>query len=154
MRILVLLSCAAVIVGCAKTEQPPANDTTGASATPVASTRISLADVAGKWKVRTTDLDGSNAVDGELTVTPDSSDWTLSLPNRKPVPVKILSVSGDSIVTQAGPFESVLRPGVQVTTRTAFRLQDGKLVGPTETRWATSHGDSVVQRRTEGTRAP
>lgn len=155
MRRFALLCCAAVLVGCAKSEDQPARDTAAAApATPEIPASISLADVAGKWKVRSTDEAGGAVVESELTATADTSGWTLTLPNRKPVPVRVVAVGGDSIVTEAGPFESVLRKGVQVRTRAVYRLQDGKLVGTTEARYATSAGDSVAHRPTEGTRAP
>jgi hypothetical protein len=45
-----------------------------------------------------------------------------------------MQTSGDSIITEMGPFESLLQKGVQVTTNSVMRLQDGKLWGP---RWHT-----------------
>ena len=53
----------------------------------------------------------------------------------------------------AGPYESVLRKGVQVKTTTVFRLQDGKLVGTTVAHYTTKGADSVRNLRAEGTRA-
>lgn len=159
MRRFALFCCAAVLGGCAKSENRAADDRTAmdtvaaAPATPAASA-ISLADVAGKWKVRSTDEAGGNVVETKLVATADTSGWTLTGPNRKPVPVRVSAVAGDSIVTEAGPFESFIRKGVQVTTRAVYRLQGGKLVGTTEARYATKGGDSVAQRPTEGTRAP
>lgn len=41
----------------------------------------------------------------------------------------LVTVDGDSVMTMSGPFESVLRKGVQVTTSNVSRLVDGKLVG-------------------------
>jgi len=160
MRRFALFCCAAVLGGCAKSENRAADDRTAmdtaaaAPATPAASPAISLADVAGKWKVRSTDEAGGNVIETKLVATADTSGWTLTGPNRKPVPVRVIAVAGDSIVTEAGPFESFIRKGVQVTTRAVYRLQGGKLVGTTEARYATKGGDSVAQRPTEGTRAP
>jgi hypothetical protein len=78
----------------------------------------------------------------------------MTLPGRKPVPVRVVAVAGDSIVTEAGPYESVLRKGVQVSTRNVSRLRDGKLVGRIEARYTAKGGDSVAYRSSEGTRAP
>jgi hypothetical protein len=125
-----------------------------APATPTPSARISLADVAGKWKVRSTDEAGGNVVVTELVATADTSGWTMTGPNRKPIPVRVVAVGGDSIVTEAGPYESFIRKGVQVRTRGVNRLQGGKLVGTLEAHYATKGGDSVAQRPTEGTREP
>lgn len=41
-----------------------------------------------------------------------------------------------------------------VTTRSVNRLEGGKLVGTIEARYTTKSNDSVVYRRSEGTRAP
>ena len=93
-------------------------------------------------------------VETELVATADTSGWTLTAPKRKPIPVRVTAVSGDSIVTEAGPFESLILKGVQVTTRAVYRLQGGKLVGTTEARYAMGGRDSVAHRPTEGTRTP
>jgi hypothetical protein len=147
--------CAAILVGCGKSEVQPARDTTAvAPATPESRAAISLADIAGKWRLRTMDEAGGNVVESELTATADTSGWTLTRPDRKTVPVRVVAVGGDSIVTEAGPYESALRKGVQVRARTVLRLQEGKLVGTTEVRYAMTGGDSVAHRPTEGTRAP
>lgn len=156
MRRFVIL-CAAVLAGCDKSEKRAAEDQAAmdtAPAAPAASATISLADVAGKWKMRSTDEAGGNPVEVEMVATADTSGWTMTGPKRKPIPVRVVAVAGDSIVTEAGPYESFIRKGVQVTTRTVNRLQDGKLVGTVEARYALKTGDSVATRRTEGTRAP
>lgn len=156
---LALIVCAAILAGCAKSENRAADDRTaidtasGAPATPSASPEISLADVAGKWKVRTTDAAGRNVVESELNATADSSGWTMTVPNRKPIPVRVIAVAGDSIVTEAGPYESFIRKGIQVTTRGIYRLQGDKLVGTIEARYALRGRDSVARRPSEGTRA-
>lgn len=160
MRRFALFCCAAALAGCAKSENRAAEGRTGmdtvsaASATPTPSATISLADVAGKWKVRSTDEAGGNVVVTELVATADTSGWTMTGPNRRPIPVHVVAVGGDSIVTESGPYESFIRKGVQVRTRSVNRLQGGKLVGTLEARYATKGGDSVAQRLTEGTREP
>ena len=155
MRCFAFFFCAAILVGCGKSEVQPARDTTArAPATPETQAEISLADIAGKWKLRTMDEAGGNVVEAELTATADTSGWTLTRPNGKTVPVRVVAVGGDSIITEAGPYESALRKGVQVRARTVIRLREGKLVGTTEARYTMKGGDSVANRPTEGTRAP
>lgn len=122
---------------------------------PAAPAPIALADIAGKWAARVMPESGdSTLLSLEMVATGDTSGWMFNFSKRKPVPLRIIAVDGDSIVTEAGPFESMLRKGVQVTSRTVNRLQDGKLVGATTARYATSGPDSVAQLRFEGTRAP
>lgn len=157
MRGFTCLCCAAILAGCGKSENPPAEDRTAmdsapAAPAPEASATISLADVAGKWKLRSTDSAGGTPVEVEMTATADTSGWTMTVPNRKPVPVRVTAVAGDSIVTEAGPFESFIRKGMQVTTRTVSRLQGDKLVGTIEAHYKTKKGDSVAYRNSEGTR--
>lgn len=150
--IRIAIICAAVLVACAKSETEPAADTPAAAPTATPAT-ISLADVAGTWNIRAMDPDGSNVVESQLVATADTSGWTQTRQGQA-TPVRILAVDGDSIVTESGPFPSSLRKGVQVRTRTVYRLQGDKLVGTIEGHFATARGDSVAQRRSEGTRVP
>jgi hypothetical protein len=159
MRPLALLGCAAVLAGCTKAEDRSvgAASTTDTMAAPPGATAeaatLSLRDLAGTWKVRSTDEGGGNPVETELRATADTSGWTMTGPNKKPIPVRVVAAAGDSLVTEAGPYESFVRKGVQVTTRTVYRLQGDKLVGTTEARYKIGGRDSVAQRRNEGTRA-
>ncbi len=131
-------------------------DTTAAApAAPAAPAPISLADVAGKWAVRTmTESGDSTLLTYEMVAGANTSGWSFNFPNRKPVPMRVVAVAGDSILTEAGPFESLLRKGVQVRVVNVNRLQDGKLVGTTTARYETKGPDSVAHLRFEGTRAP
>ncbi|HEX3234879.1 MAG TPA: hypothetical protein VHR41_11825 [Gemmatimonadales bacterium] len=160
MRLVLACCGAAVLIGCTKSDKQPAADTTAAAApaaeaTPAPPRALSLSDLAGKWTVRTMAETGdSTLLTYELLATADSSGWKLTFPKRKPIPVRVVAVEGDSLVTEAGPFESALRKGVQVRTRMVSRLEDGKLVSKTVARYATSGPDSVRNLRSEGTRAP
>jgi hypothetical protein len=128
-------------------------DTTAVAAAPAP---IALADVAGKWSVRLMPESGdSTLLSYDMVATGDTSGWAFNFPKRKPVPLRVVAVDGDSIATEAGPFESNLRKGVQVTmSRTVSRLQDGKLVGTTTAHYATTGPDSVAHFRFEATRVP
>jgi hypothetical protein len=156
MRRIALCCCAVALVACNKPKEEPAMESTAAAPeAPPAPAPIKLADVAGKWSVRTMAESGdSTLLTYELVASGDSSDWSLNFPKRKPVPMHVVAVAGDSIVTEAGPFESALRKGIKVTTHSVSRLQDGKLVGTTTAHYATSGADSVRNLRFEGTRAP
>ncbi len=158
MRCIALCCCAVVLAGCNKPkEQPPAAEAPAAAsetpAAPPAPTPIALADLAGKWKMRTMpENTDSTLISYEMVATGDTTGWVFHFPKRKPVPVHV-AVGGDSLVLDAGPYESVLRKGVQVTTHSVSRLQDGKLVGATTAHYKTSGPDSVRLLRVEGTRA-
>ena len=157
MRI-VAIGCIALLVACARTEEEPATDTAGGAADVAAApAAISLADVAGRWDVTSTPESGTDtsATRYTLTATPEMTGWTITFPNRaQPVPLRIIAVEGDSIVTEAGPFESVRRKGVQVSTRNVFRKQGDRLTGSTRARYQTAGADTVLILRTDGSRAP
>jgi len=157
---LTCLCCTAVLLAaCAKSNDTSATntaETTPAAApapAPAPAPAISFADVAGTWNVRavpeTGDPTPTNYV---LTATADSSGWTIAFANGLTVPAHV-SVSGDSILVHAGPFSSVRRKGVQVTTDGVLRRQGDKLVGVTVSHYRTTKPDSVLRLNTEGTRA-
>jgi hypothetical protein len=151
MRFLVSFCCAAVVASCSPSEQPPAQDTTAVAAP----APITLADVAGRWVIRSMPENSDSVlVTSEMVATADTSGWTTTLPGRPPLPTRVIEVAGDSITTEFGPFESVLRKGVQVVTRNVVRLRDGMIVGTGVARYVTTGPDSVLRIRLEGTRAP
>jgi hypothetical protein len=158
MRFVALLGCAALLAGCSKAEDRSvgAAGSTDSMAAPAAGTAeagtLSLSDLAGTWKVRNSNPDGSKPVETEIRATADSSGWTMTGPDRKAIPVRVLAVAGDSVVTEAGPYGSFVVKGAQVTTRTVYRLEGDKLVGTTEARYKVGGRDSVAQRVNEGTR--
>jgi len=153
MRATAVLSCAVLLLACGGSETPPP-DTAAAVPAPAPAPTISLADVAGKWtQVTRRENSDSVLVTSEVVATADTTGWTITLPGRKPEPVRV-RVDGDSIMTSAGPYASVLRKGAQVTTEGVVRLQGGKMVGTTIARYTGGGADSVVRFRTEATRAP
>ena len=89
---------------------------------------INLADVAGKWNMHAVPTSGdTTSTNFVLTATGTTSGWSLKYPGRAAVP-ETITVSGDSIITSAGPYPSFRRKGVTVTTNGVFRLQNGSLV--------------------------
>ena len=153
MRRLGFLCVALVLVACEKPKEQPAADTTAAMAPAPAPAPapISLADVAGKWNMRVTPENSDSTVLAYEMVA-DSAGWTLNLPKRKPVKATV-TASGDSIIAEAGPYESALRKGIQVKTNSVFRLKDGKLEGTTVAHYETKGPDSVRTLHAEGTKA-
>lgn len=155
---LVSVCCsAAVLGGCRKAERRAAD--TAAVAVPAAPApgaavvALTPKDVAGKWNMRTMNEAGdSTLVVYVLNATPELTGSTITFEGRPPVPVHVVLV-GDSIVTDAGPYESALRKGVRVTTHGVSRIQNGRLVGTTTAHYKTSGADSVRRLRVEGTRA-
>jgi hypothetical protein len=160
---IAICCCAAVLAGCAKKESASA-DSTSAMASSTSSTTtststattpapVNLAAVAGKWNMRSVPLSGdTSATTYVLTATANTSGWTITFPGRKPIPVKV-SVDADSIMLAAGPYPSVRRKGVQVTTYGVSRVQNGSMVGNTTAHYKVKSADSVLVLSTTGTRA-
>ena len=148
MRSFALVSIAVLLAACVKSEtSTPAIDTGAAAMAPApapTAAPISLKTVAGKYHVTSRGQNGdTTVVTYELNATGDTTGWTITYPNRPVVPVRIISVSGDSIVTETGPFTSVRRAGVPVTTRTTYRWENGQLVGTTTAHYKVKGPDTV-----------
>lgn len=151
-----LMICVLLLAGCAKS-QPPVADTAATDAAMAAT--ISLSDLAGVW-TGTIMAAGSDAVlvNMELTATEDPAGWSMTVTNANdPMMTTTITgmnvvASGDSVTFDAGPFQSVLRAGQQVTTHNTHRLQDGQLVGTAIATYPasgeTSMLNSVATRKT------
>jgi hypothetical protein len=71
------------------------------------------------------------------------------LPDRDLLPLRIIAIGGDSVVTEAGPYASVLRQGDSVTTRMTGHLSGHMLRGTFEAHFT---GGDVLKGKTEATR--
>ncbi|MFN2383695.1 MAG: hypothetical protein ABR559_05460 [Gemmatimonadota bacterium] len=141
---LLLLACAKEAADEAVMEEPAADS--------LAAAAVSLADVAGTWDMRAVPVTGdTTATVFQLEATADG--WFYHLPEREPITVAVV-VSGDSIIADAGPYESVRRPGTQVTTHAVYRLEGQQLVGDVQAHYATAGADSTLTLQSTGTRAP
>ncbi len=145
--VTVVTGAVVVAFGCAPAEDQPAEDP------PAAATTVSLADLAGTWTVTaTTGPNDSVLITYEMYASSTRDGWTTTLPGREPMPVRVVLVDGDSVVAEAGPFESALRPGVTVSTRTVARLQGNMLMGTILARYANAGADSILTGRIHGMR--
>ena len=149
----------ATLSACAKKDNVAA-DTTAAAATPsdsvhqpAGATPIKLADVAGKWNMRSVPTQGQKTpVTFILEAKNGTSGWTITFPGRKPV-AEHVTAAGDSLILESDPYPSVLRKGVRVHTTGTFRLQDGKIVGENTAHYSVKTPDSVLVLNTTGVRA-
>ena len=152
-----LLAVALLSVGCAKKEAAPAADTAAAMAAPAAASptpAFSLADAAGTWEYTAKSATGDTVlVTAELNGSADPTGWTMTFKGRKPEALKV-TVSGDSLLTMMGPYESVLRKGMMVTTEGSLHMANGKLEGHSVAHYVTNGADSVRHLMIEATRKP
>jgi hypothetical protein len=147
-----ILAGGLLMLGC---EREAAEETTveQAADTVAGAATISLADIAGTWDMRSVPETGADTTTTVYQVQARADGWTLLLPDREPIEADV-TTSGDSIMVDAGPFESVRRAGVMVRTHSTFRLEGERLVGTTVAHYETSEADSVLRLQVEGTRAP
>lgn len=154
---LVLASLAMTLVACAKSETrtDSAAGTAGATtaaapATPA--TTVSLAQIEGTWQGKSMSETSDSALSTwTLDAPSDTTKWITTFSNGLKVPVHIVAVAGDSVVSQMGPYKSPSRKGEMVNARIVTRLQGEKIVGTFETR-PVAKPDSVTRGRLEGTR--
>ena len=148
----------AVLAGCAKKDNAAVDtsamaSTTASTTTTSTSGAVNLADVAGKWNMKAVPMSGDTTpTTYVLTATNTTDGWTITFPGRAPIPVKV-TTDADSIMLQAGPFASVRRKGVQVTTFSVARLQSGVINGSTTAHYKTNRADSILVLTTSGKRA-
>lgn len=141
-----------VLAACA--EQEPAEEMESAempAAEAPETPALSLADFEGTWNA-TAYMESGDTVPYTLTATADADGWMVELPDRDPMPLRIVALEGDSLVAEMGPYESLLREGVMVTVRTVNRLEDGAMVGTMEARYEGADSAAVVAGRVEATR--
>ncbi len=148
MSRLLLLSLLGAALACAGSEEAADSPDEATAST------IALADVAGTWTLRAM-AEGSDSVITTygMVATDNMEGWTMTFPDRDPVPMRVVAVDGDSIVAEAGPYESVLRAGVMVSLRSVSRLQGDMMTGTFVARYETSEADSVLNGRFEGERS-
>lgn len=151
-----LLCCLVLAVGCAPADSGEDQAATGEDQmdTEMAAPGISLSDVAGTWTMEAMAADRDTVlVTYQMTATATEDGWTVTFPGRDPIPLRVVAVDGDSIVTEMGPYESALRDGVTVTSvRSVMRLEGDMINGPFTARYDTEGPDSVLQGRGRGTR--
>lgn len=145
MRSAPAVLVAALLAACGPAEQPAAD--------PPASPAPTLADFAGTWQTASVLTGVADTVRSTMTGTAAGNDWTLSLPGREGIPLTV-SISGDSLISQSAEYESILRAGVMVSTRTAGVLHNGMLMGNLVATYRTPAGDEVVTGTFTSTRVP
>ena len=155
MRLCLVLVGGLLVLACEResTEETTEDQMADTVDTVEADPTISLSDVAGTWDMRSVPEAGADTTTTVYQIQATADAWTLMLPDRDPIEAAV-TTSGDSIIVDAGPFESVRRDGLMVSTHSTFRLEGDMLVGTTVAHYETSDADSVLRLHVEGTRAP
>jgi len=150
------LCCLLVVPAAACAREEPADSAALDSTARVAPATASLASYAGTWNMETMGM-GSDSVlfRFTMTATADTTGWVYNFPGKAPVPIRILSVEPDgSVISEAGPYDSNLRPGTPVTARVVTRRSGDLLTSDVVSTFQGGGADSVLNLRARGTRAP
>lgn len=154
-----LLLIALATLSCSKPDNSTFDTTTTVSATSLnpsasatAAANVSLAQMIGTWHGKSMPEHQDTVLDTWTLQAPtDSSKWTVTMSNGQTIPLHIVAIAGDSVVSQLGPYKNAADNGQVETIRSVTRIQSGKIVGTAETRLA-SNRDSVVRVRLQGTK--
>jgi len=120
------------------------------SASATAAANVSLAQMIGTWHGKSMPEHKDTVLaTWTLDAPADSSKWTITMSNGQTIPLHIVAIAGDSVVSQLGPYKNAANNGQVETTRSVTRIQADKIVGIAETRLG-SNPDSVVRIRLQG----
>lgn len=154
-RVVPAILVTAALAACGGAKEA-ATDSSGVTATAMAPAPAAKtpASFAGTWQSEAK-LEGvEKPVPSTLSGSADGNTWTISLEGRPNIPA-MASMSGDSLVLQSAEYESVLRKGVMVTTRTASVMSDNNmLMGNMTATYKTAAGSEVVKGTIMSTRKP
>lgn len=150
MRITALLGCAMLVAACSPKETPPVADTTAIAPAPAPA--MSLASIAGTWKVIMKPEGRDTVVSSYLLDTSDSTSWTITFPNGMRVANRVTGISGDTVLAATDWNPSPIRKGLQARSDIKYWMQDGKLVGTHLAHYKTTGPDTVRVFVVEGTK--
>jgi hypothetical protein len=156
MRIVILCSTICLTAyATAAAQQPRAKPKPAqhhAAAAAAAAAGNELANAKGTWTIENTVKTAGGAdtiVRSELIATATRTGWVTNLAGRPPIPTRVVVVGGDSVVMGSGPFESVVRAGVRVTTRETLHFKGDSLSGTIEAHYSNGQ---VVKGAIKGAR--
>lgn len=110
----------------------------------------SMADFTGTWTL-TANLEGTpDPVPVTIEGTADGT-FIMTLPDRDPMTAQV-SMSGDSLVMILPPYESVIRDGVMVSTRSAVVVDGDQMMGTLVATYQGPEGEETVPGTIAGSR--
>ena len=150
-RLCLSLTALAGSVTIAAAQQPTAAPQPTVAQQPAMRTVPQPTGAEGTWNAKTMIGPKDSIVASYvLTVAPDSKSATIKFPDRDAIPARIVALAGDSLVTEVGPYLSILRPGQTVTLlRSVAHYKGDTMSGTFEAKY--ENGD-VVKGKTHATR--
>jgi hypothetical protein len=104
---------------------------------------MTLADFAGTWENASVLEGTTDTIKSTITGTAEPTSWTVSFEGRPNVQMTV-SIVGDSLISQSAEYESLRRPGVMVSFRSAAAKQGEMLMGTIIATYKTAQGEEKV----------
>lgn len=108
------------------------------------------AGIAGRWEGKSMIGPTDSVITTYVVMaTTNAKGWTMKLQDRPTLPARVIAAGGDSVVTEIGPYSSVLRKGQRVTTRTTGHYDGDSMTGTFEAKFANGdvvHGKTTAKR--------
>jgi hypothetical protein len=120
---------------------------------PPAPPAMSMSSLAGMWNVNVMPPDRDTVLTSYVLDATDSTAWKFTFTGRTDViPMGVTGMSGDTLLTEAGPFDSGVRSGQRVSVKAKNWVQDGQIISAVESHYEGTPADSIVRFRSVGTR--
>jgi hypothetical protein len=146
-----VLGCLILAVGCAPGQDQEAPEADMPETAAPAATDLSA--FAGTWSMQAlTEAGDSVLVAYEMVATDGTEGWTITFPDRDPIPAHIVEALGDSVIIHVGPYPSALRDDVMVSTVTVSRIVDGRMTGYFTATYDTEGADQILKGLQQGER--
>ena len=91
---------------------------------------ITWSDLAGEWNGKSVRGKSDSVITTFTTTFAADKSITLAFPKRKPIPSKLVTMAGDSVVIETDKYDSITRPGHQTSVRMTLHVGNHKMWGP------------------------
>lgn len=145
------LATLALLAACGGGDAPAMDAAEEAMPADMMEAGVTVADFAGTWDLMA-EVDGAEAPVAVQIMGTAEGQWTMMLEGREPLAAAV-EIVGDSLVMNVAEYESVLRAGVMVGTRSAVVMDGDMMIGTLVATYATPEGDEVVGGTIAGRRA-
>lgn len=152
LRGLALLCSGMLLFGCAGSDTADETQGTADEAAMEQTSAMTLGDLAGTWSMQVMSETGDTTLTTfMLTATADPASWTITFPDGGTV-TGTVTLDGDSVMGDFGPYASQLREGLTVSVRSTIRMDGDQMIGTFVGTYETAEADSVLNGRLAGSR--
>ena len=111
----------------------------------------------GTWEGKTMIGPKDSVIATTITVISADGKTSLTLQNRPTMAGRVIAAGGDSVTVEVGPYESILKKGLQATTRTTNHYNGNTATGTFEAKYSDGtavKGKATGARKADAAKAP